>query len=70
MLLLGGLDGSQAVKDGAIYNSATNGWSGVQGWPSAEEHLGAVAVWTGNEFVLWGGLHGDQATTTGERYLP
>jgi N-acetylneuraminic acid mutarotase len=70
VLLLGGLEGSAALKDGAIYNSATNSWASVRPWPSAEEHLGAAAVWSGSEFVLWGGVDGDQATATGERYRP
>jgi hypothetical protein len=70
VLLLGGLTGTTVLTDGAIYNSATNSWGSVEGWPSAEEHLGAVAVWAGSEFVLWGGLDGTQATTTGERYRP
>jgi hypothetical protein len=70
VLLLGGRYGSASARDGAIYNSATNSWISVQAWPSGEEHLGAVAIWSGTEFVLWGGIDGDRATATGERYRP
>jgi Galactose oxidase, central domain len=73
-LMLGGFGGStnNFLTDGGIYNSTTNAWSSVAAWPSGASHLWGVGVWTGTEFVLWGGRSGTTSalTSTGERYLP
>jgi hypothetical protein len=71
MLMLGGINGSGVVqKDGAIYDSTTNTWSSVPAWPSGEERRFASGVWTGSEFVLWGGQNGATPSATGERFRP
>jgi hypothetical protein len=72
LLILGGLGAgpTDVQRDGAIYNSTTNSFSSVPAWPSGEQRLWAAAVWTGSEFVLWGGIHEGQPTATGERLLP
>jgi hypothetical protein len=72
LLILGGLGSlsSDVKQDGVIYNSTTNSFSAVPAWPSGEQRLWANGVWTGAEFVLWGGLHNGLPTATGERLRP
>ena len=72
LLVLGGFGSAQTDvrTDGAIYNSTTNSFTAVPGWPSGEQHLWGNGVWTGAEFVLWGGLNNGQPTATGERLRP
>jgi hypothetical protein len=59
---------------GAIYDVVAAKWATVPSWPSGEMHDYGVGVWTGDEFVLWGGRTGPGATPgstlTGERYKP
>jgi hypothetical protein len=59
---------------GSTYDVAGAKWSTEASWPSAETHDYGVAVWTGDEFVLWGGRNGNgmnpPATLTGERWKP
>jgi hypothetical protein len=73
-LMLGGFGGlnNAFLTDGGIYNSTTNAWTAVAAWPSGVSHLWGVGVWTGSEFVLWGGRSGTTTTLSaaGERYLP
>ncbi|HYJ10823.1 MAG TPA: kelch repeat-containing protein [Polyangiaceae bacterium] len=71
-LMLGGYDANGFRVDGGIYSSITNAWSTVSAWPSATSHLWGVGVWTGTEFVLWGGRQGTTSslTASGERYRP
>lgn len=45
------------LNDGALYNPATDTWrmmSGVNG-PATRQEVG-MSVWTGKEFITWGGL--------------
>jgi len=71
-LLLGGSGFAQGSfkTDGAVYDRPSDGWSAVQSWPSGEAHEWGVGVWTGGEFVLWGGRNGSQFTASLERYKP
>jgi hypothetical protein len=55
---------------GAYYNVASATWTAIPGWPSAEAHDYGMGVWTGEEFVLWGGRDSNGVTTTGERWAP
>ncbi len=73
-LMLGGM-GSTATTffaDGATYSSTANSWSAIGAWPSGYSHLWGVGVWTGTEFVVWGGRTGtgNTLTASGERYRP
>jgi hypothetical protein len=76
LLMLGGFDpffarsDAATRRDGAIYNSTTNTWTGVPAWESTHARRYAVAVWMGSEFLLWGGEHGGVPSNTGERLLP
>jgi N-acetylneuraminic acid mutarotase len=73
-LFLGGFaergNANSVQRNGGIYDSTTNVWTTVPAWPSGEARLWAVAVWTGNEFVLWGGNNPTTPTATGERFRP
>src|SRR5690349_11560891 len=72
-LMVGGFNSNNAfLTDGGIYNSTTNAWTAVGGWPSGAAHLWGTAVWTGTEFVVWSGRLGTTSTLTaaGDRYFP
>jgi hypothetical protein len=72
LLILGGLGTTptDVKRDGVIYNSTSNSFTALPEWPSGEQRLWASGVWTGSEFVLWGGLNNGQPTATGERLRP
>jgi len=72
LLVLGGFGSNPTdiKRDGTIYNSTTNAFTPVPAWPSGEQRLWAAGVWTGAEFVLWGGVNNGQPTATGERLRP
>jgi len=59
---------------GATYDVVNAKWTTADSWPSGETHDYGVGVWTGSEFVLWGGRTGNgtnpPATLTGERWSP
>jgi N-acetylneuraminic acid mutarotase len=60
----------KVLKDGLRYQRASRSWSSVPHWPSDEEHLGAVGIWTGNEFIVFGGRNGAKLSAIGERFRP
>lgn len=73
LLLLGGANDSGGhFSNTMTYDGVANAWSNLDSWPSGEFHLGGVGVWTGREFVLWGGRRtgAEILTTTGERFRP
>lgn len=55
---------------GATYDVALAQWVAIPDWPSSEWHEYGVGVWTGEEFVLWGGRDANVPTQTGERWAP
>ena len=62
------------TTSGATYDVTGAKWQTADSWPSGEMHDYGVGVWTGEEFVLWGGRNGAGATPastlTGERWKP
>ena len=58
------------ATDGASYAVASGQWTAIPSWPSEESHEYGIGVWTGEEFVLWGGRHQNVSTLTGERWAP
>ncbi|HET7541966.1 MAG TPA: hypothetical protein VFK05_18965 [Polyangiaceae bacterium] len=73
--LIGGqtsLSGSSdpLATDGASYDVERGEWTAIRSWPSLESHEYGVGVWTGEEFVIWGGRTQNVATLTGERWAP
>jgi N-acetylneuraminic acid mutarotase len=63
---------SSSTNTGGEYNPATNSWvpTSLAGGPSARGKL--TGVWTGSEFIVWGGFADDSGTFTytGGRYTP
>jgi len=55
---------------GALYNVGSLVWTAIPSWPSGEAHEYGMGVWTGQEFVLWGGRDNTGVTSTGERWAP
>jgi len=58
------------ATDGATYAVQTGEWSANSEWTSRESHEYGIGVWTGEEFVLWGGRDQNVSTLTGERWAP
>jgi hypothetical protein len=63
---------SSSTNTGGEYNAASDSWvaTPLTGAPSARGKL--AGVWTGSEFVVWGGATNDSGTFTwtGGRYTP
>ena len=74
MIVWGGranFSGDNNFNDGARYNPTTDGWTSVntQGAPTARSQC--VAVWTGEEMILWGGeTEGGLPLSDGAAYNP
>ncbi|HNQ77111.1 MAG TPA: DNRLRE domain-containing protein [Acidobacteriota bacterium] len=73
MIIWGGdnayIDGYQ--NSGGRYNPVSNTWvitSVNSNTPSAR--LGHVAIWTGSEMIVWGGIDEDDYANTGGIYIP
>lgn len=58
------------ATDGATYAVESGQWSAIPPWPSQETHEYGIGIWTGKEFVLWGGRQQNLSTPTGERWVP
>jgi len=56
--------------DGAQYTVQTGQWAAIPSWTSLETHEYGIGVWTGEEFVVWGGRAQNISTLTGERWAP
>jgi len=71
-VLVGGVDSSDStLMDGGRYRD-DRGWEAIEDYPSGEPHSGGFGIWTGEEFVLWGGMddYSVELTLTGERWAP
>lgn len=73
MIVWGGLNGASLpiYGDGARYNPVTNTWQTMSmiGAPSAR--YGHIAVWTGSQMIIWGGVGATGAILgDGARYNP
>ncbi|HEX2672133.1 MAG TPA: hypothetical protein VHM25_14730, partial [Polyangiaceae bacterium] len=58
------------VTDGATYVVDSGKWAAIPSWPSGEKHEYGMGVWTGEEFVIWGGRTQNVSSLTGERWAP
>jgi len=56
--------------DGATYVVDSGKWAEIPSWPSGEKHEYGMGVWTGEEFVIWGGRTQNVSKPTGERWAP
>jgi N-acetylneuraminic acid mutarotase len=69
--VLGGVtkEPDDVATDGGIYDLANDQWSAIVSWGS-ELHRGGIGVWTGEEFVVWGGYNGSTLLLGGSRWKP
>ena len=58
------------ATDGASYEVQGGHWTAIPSWPSEESHEYGIGVWTGEEFVIWGGRAQNVSTLVGERWAP
>ena len=63
-------NGDTLATDGASYSAQSGQWTAIPDWPSLETHEYGIGVWTGEEFVVWGGRNQNVSTLTGERWAP
>ncbi|RMF71695.1 MAG: hypothetical protein D6738_13375, partial [Acidobacteria bacterium] len=77
MIIWGGCDNavcaaqSTRFGDGARYDPETDSWSPVSSAGAPSARANHVAVWTGNEMLVWGGRNASGAAATpGGRYDP
>jgi len=66
---------SSAVEEGenppaGLYSPATDSWRTGSGVSAPQGRSDHVAVWTGNEMIVWGGLRYSTYLTSGGRYDP
>lgn len=66
---ISGSSGTLAT-DGATYAVDSAEWTAIPSWSSLETHEYGIGVWTGEEFVIWGGRDQNVSTLTGERWAP
>jgi Kelch motif len=60
----------ELATNGATYDVGSSQWTAIASWPSAEAHEFGMGVWTGEEFLVWGGRDANGPTLTGERWAP
>lgn len=72
--IIGGLTSTTGVGtlaiNGASYDFEKGQWTSIPDWTSLESHEYGIGVWTGEEFVIWGGRDQNVSTLTGERWAP
>jgi hypothetical protein len=72
MIVWGGINSSNALNSGAIYDPAADRWTSTQNSGAPTGRQFHTAVWTGTEMIIWGGEDFTGATifNTGGRYDP
>jgi N-acetylneuraminic acid mutarotase len=55
MLVWGGINSSNMLNDGALYDPAANSWSALPLANVPEARANAAAVWAGDRLIVWGG---------------
>ena len=72
MVVWGGNDEVGTLNTGGHYDPATDTWTagGISTAGAPVDRTGHTAVWTGNEMIVWGGVHNSTALNTGGRYNP
>jgi len=72
--VLGGLTSLTGIgllsTGGATYDVVNARWTAISDWTSRQSHEYGIGVWTGEEFVLWGGRDQNVSTLVGERWAP
>ena len=67
MIVWGGYYGGFGTDSGGLYHQMSNLWSSTSLTNAPSPRLNHTAIWTGNEMVIWGGVHG---VDTGGKYTP
>lgn len=68
--LLGGVTSSTTVAtDGGSYDIKADTWEPISSWGPASHQYG-IGVWSGTEFIVWGGYDGSTALVDGSRWMP
>ena len=57
MLVYGGSDGSQLLKDGALFDPQAATWQALASENAPLDVITPAAVWTGRQMLLWGGKY-------------
>jgi hypothetical protein len=70
LVIWGGLDGSGALADGAVYTLASNSWAPLPSTGAPAARLGHVSVWTGSEVLIFGGEDAGGPLASGAAYDP
>lgn len=71
MIVWGGqvhLTSSSRTNAGAIYNPETNSWTTMTTTDAPSDRFGAGGVWTGSNFIVWGGANTSTVINTGGIY--
>ncbi|MCC6528320.1 MAG: hypothetical protein IT373_37090 [Polyangiaceae bacterium] len=58
------------LADGALYDPATDAWTPMATEGAPEARAGALAAWTGDRMVVWGGVGTGEPLATGGVYFP
>ncbi len=61
---------SVPLDTGAQYDPVTDTWTPTSTLNAPSQRYSHVAVWTGNQMVVWGGYDGSSNLSTGGRYDP
>jgi hypothetical protein len=73
-VMMGGSDGvGTTYADGLQLDPEAplgSRWTGIPTWSPAGPHLHGVGVWTGQEFIIWGGTDGSAPMVDGSRWMP
>ncbi len=73
MLLVGGVKEGKIITNSITYNPNTkpqDQWSKAIPWDPPLEYDQGIGVWTGTEFILWGGSDGSKPILGGSRWMP
>ena len=71
MIVWGGVgerDGDDLLSDGGRYNPVTDTWRPLSALGAPEPRFDHLAVWTGHDMIVWGGIGASDYLTTGARY--
>ncbi len=72
MIVWGGYSGGGWLNSGGRYNPSTDTWGAATAISASTPaaRVGHVAVWTGSNMVIWGGVNNNGVLDTGGRYDP
>ena len=69
MFVWGGGNAAGLLNDGAVYDPGNEQWTGLSLANPPEARTGALAVWTGNRVLIWGGEGASGSLNSGVQLL-